>query len=344
MPLSSVNAVRGQAEIEEARQQMDTRPLLRCTAQPRTHVGESIHDISRNVSMVRYVASVVGRSSPESVSGVFRPCRDEVERCGAAWKRDADSSRSSPNYAPQATIQTSPPIRCFSRLVSVSIKAKYRFISRRTFLNHGTGLDTLAKSRISRSTSLITPFFRKRLPPSELSTETRRLSRKERWISSQSELTDQLLPAIGYVIAAGSHSTHGDASASATRGACWPGPNNVSDRAERMIESTTGATVQMCLIAVWNPSSLAPGPPPTTLSPPDTHLDERFCCGRSRSPAAKARRDTSLKPEPKPFCCVKLRRDHYLFVVALGCCEPVFSSYSLTTPPTAIPSIWPVTL
>jgi hypothetical protein len=177
MPLSSVNAVRGQAEIEEARQQMDTRPLLRCTAQPRTHVGESIHDISRNVSMVRYVASVVGRSSPESVSGVFRPCRDEVERCGAAWKRDADSSRSSPNYAPQATIQTSPPIRCFSRLVSVSIKAKYRFISRRTFLNHGTGLDTLAKSRISRSTSLITPFFRKRLPPSELSTETRRLSR-----------------------------------------------------------------------------------------------------------------------------------------------------------------------
>jgi hypothetical protein len=30
------------------------------------------------------------------------------------------------------------------------------------------------------------------------------------------------------------------------------------------MESTTGATVQMCLIAVWDPSSLVPGPPPTT--------------------------------------------------------------------------------
>jgi hypothetical protein len=80
------------------------------------------------------------------------------------------------------------------------------------------------------------------------------------------------------------------------------------------------------------------------LSPPDTLLDERFRCGRSRSPAAKARRDTPLKPEPKPFCCVKPRRDHYLFVVALGCCESVFLSYSLTTPPSAISSIWPVTL
>ena len=151
---------------------MDIRPLLRCAAQPRTHVGESIHDILRVVSMVRYLASVVGRSSPESVSGVFRPCRDAVGRCGAACKRAADSSLSSPNYAPQATIQTSPPISCVSGFASVSIETKYRFRLRRKFLNHGTGLDTLAKSQIARWTSLITPFFHKGLPLSELSTET----------------------------------------------------------------------------------------------------------------------------------------------------------------------------
>lgn len=65
------------------------------------------------------------------------------------------------------------------------------------------------------------------------------------------------------------------------------------------------------LIAFWHPSSLAPGPPPTTPSPPDALFGERFSCVRSRSPAAKARRDTSLKPEPKRFRCVNCK-DHYL--------------------------------
>ena len=97
------------------------------------------------------------------------------------------------------------------------------------------------------------------------------------------------------------------------------------------------------LIAFWHPSSLAPGPPPTTPSPPDALLGERFCCGRSRSPAAKARPDTSLKLAPKRFRCVN-HRDHCSSLFLSDAATPVHSSYSLATPPTAFPTIWPVTL
>jgi hypothetical protein len=72
------------------------------------------------------------------------------------------------------------------------------------------------------------------------------------------------------------------------------------------METVTGATARMSLIAIIHPGSLAQGPPSTTPSPPATLLGERLCCARSRSPAAKAPRDTALKPDFKWFCCVKL--------------------------------------
>jgi hypothetical protein len=53
MALSSDKVVRDESNNREARQQMDIRPLLRCTSQPSMHVGESIHNMLRIVSMVR---------------------------------------------------------------------------------------------------------------------------------------------------------------------------------------------------------------------------------------------------------------------------------------------------
>jgi hypothetical protein len=63
-------------------------------------------------------------------------------------------------------------------------------------------------------------------------------------------------------------------------------------------------------------------------------------CGRSRSPAAKARRDTALKPESKWFCCVNLARILWC-PLTLGSFDAGFASYSLATPPTVLHSIWP---
>jgi hypothetical protein len=65
---------------------------------------------------------------------------------------------------------------------------------------------------------------------------------------------------------------------------------------------------RMCLIAILHPSSPAHGPPPTTRSPTDTPLGERFWCGRSRLPAAKAPRDTALKLAPEVVLLLHLAK------------------------------------
>lgn len=98
---------------------------------------------------------------------------------------------------------------------------------------------------------------------------------------------------------------------------------------------------QLCLIAILHPSSLALCPPSTTRSPPDAPLGERFWCRRSRSPAAKARRDTALKLVPKVVFLRQLPKGHFISLSLSETSKPVFSSYSLTVPLVAFLSIWP---
>lgn len=99
--------------------------------------------------------------------------------------------------------------------------------------------------------------------------------------------------------------------------------------------------IRVCLIAILHPSSLALGPPSTTESPPDAPLGERFWCGRSRSPAAKARPDTALKLAPKVVLLRQLCKGHFISSSLSETSQPVCPSYSLTVPLTAFPSIWP---